>query len=75
MKQALHKQHDSDTVADASSDGWDRMADEALPVAKLQIKAAQHVFEMICKHMERVCKPEAKADREAVEVERLTMLV
>ncbi|QWG25126.1 hypothetical protein KMZ93_09720 [Bradyrhizobium sediminis] len=74
LKQALQKQGDP-TVADASSDDWDRVADDARAAAKSQIKAAQVVCDMIFKHMERIIKPdEAKADSEAVEFEKLTTL-
>ncbi|QWG14943.1 hypothetical protein KMZ29_09940 [Bradyrhizobium sediminis] len=74
LKQALQKQGDP-TVADASSDDWDRVADDARAAAKSQIKAAQVVCDMIVKHMERIIKPdEAKADSEAVEFEKLTTL-
>lgn len=74
LKLALQKQGDP-TVADASSDDWDRVADDARAAAKSQLKAAQVVCDNIFKYMERTIKPdEAKADSEAVEFEKLTTL-
>ena len=77
LQQALNMQRaSSSTAADASSDGWDRVADEARSAAKSQLTSAQILCVQIFKTMERVVsKPDQTIDdSEATEIEQLTVL-
>ena len=73
LKQAFEKQRDFDT----SADEWD-LGD----VAKAQSKAAQQVCAIILKYVEQLFEPgkakaepdQAKADRQAVDVDKLIIL-
>ena len=87
---AFHKHSDAGGMATASSEGWkgvadylaigdgDRMADEMRAVAKAQTKAAQHVCDSICKHMERILKPDDAAAEsnvgQAIDFEKMTTM-
>ena len=74
LQQALNKRR-AYTVADASSDAWDLIADDIRSVAKSHFKAVQVAGAMIGKHLERVSNPnEVIADSEAVGIEKLTVL-
>ena len=75
LLQALQRQGDPNTVADASSDAWDSVADEARAAGKSQLKAAQLICERIGKHVKRVFESdEAQTDSQAVELETITTL-
>jgi hypothetical protein len=75
LKQALQKQHDYSPAADATSDAWDLIADDARAAAQSQIEAAQRICGMISKYREPAeVSADSQAVSQAVEFEKLNVL-